>query len=67
VIGTGPCYPPSQCCFCGAVHLPHEPMGYGGEKNCHVCGKGGFGEPDEPDMFYKRVLQPDAPLTGEEE
>jgi hypothetical protein len=46
----------AQCCFCGAVHLPHEPIGYAGEKTCRVCGKGGHGEPDEDGMFYKRAL-----------
>lgn len=54
-VGTGPCYAPAQCCFCGAVHPKGEPMGYAGEKQCSECGKGGNGEPDEQGMFYKRV------------
>lgn len=54
-VGTGPCHAPAQCCFCGAVHRQGEPMGYAGEKQCDVCGKGGNGEPDEQGMFYKRV------------
>jgi hypothetical protein len=37
--------------------LPSDPIGYAGEKTCHICGKGGYGEPDEPDMFLKRVLR----------
>lgn len=54
-IGTGPCYAPRQCCFCGAVHHKYAAAGYGGEIQCDVCGKGGNGEPDGPGMFYKRV------------
>jgi hypothetical protein len=55
MVGTGPCYAPRQCCFCGAVHRAGSPMGYGGEIQCDVCDKGGNGEPDEPGIFYKRV------------
>lgn len=57
LIGTGGCYAPRQCCFCGAVHPDHSfhSRGYAGEIQCDVCGKGGNGEPDEQGMFYKRV------------
>jgi hypothetical protein len=55
VVGTGKFCAHRHCCFCGAVHHPNEPLGYAGEKTCAVCGKGGNGELDEPDMFYKRI------------
>ena len=47
-----------QCCFCGANN-EHEPRGYAGERTCSSCGKGGYGEPDEPNMacYAKSVTQ----------
>jgi hypothetical protein len=41
------------CCFCGKDNSD-DPRGYAGERCCHHCGKGGFGEPDEPEMAYKK-------------
>lgn len=43
-----------QCCFCGAFHDLRQPRGYAGEIQCLTCGKGGNGEPDEPNMFYRK-------------
>jgi hypothetical protein len=40
------------CCFCGEDNRD-DPKGYAGERCCHHCGKGGDGEPDEPNMAYK--------------
>jgi len=42
----------TQCFFCGANNS-EQGRGYGGERCCNSCGKGGFGEPDQPDMAYK--------------
>ena len=42
-----------QCCFCGANN-ERKPRGYAGERTCGECGMGGYGEPDSPDMYYKR-------------
>jgi hypothetical protein len=42
----------TRCCFCGADNR-HEPVGYGGERSCRECGKGGNGERDEPVMAYR--------------
>lgn len=44
-----------QCCFCGANNESKE-FGYGGERHCNTCGKGGSGEPDEERMAYKGNL-----------
>jgi hypothetical protein len=41
-----------QCCFCGADNTDGV-AGYAGERTCSTCGKGGYGEPDEPRMAYK--------------
>jgi hypothetical protein len=41
------------CCFCGKDNS-NDPRGYAGERFCHHCGKGGNGEPDEPEMAYKK-------------
>jgi hypothetical protein len=41
-----------QCCFCGANNENGE-VGYGGERACPTCGKGGDGEPDEKYMAYR--------------
>jgi len=47
----------TQCFFCGADNST-EGRGYGGERCCRSCGKGGFGEPDEPYMAYhgKKII-----------
>lgn len=45
--------PSKQCFFCGANN-ENQGRGYGGERCCSKCGKGGFGEPDEPEMAYKK-------------
>ena len=52
-----------QCCFCGANN-ENGTIGYAGERTCSNCGKGGFGEPDEPVMAYKGNL-PKAPPEPE--
>lgn len=49
----------NRCCFCGADNS-HQARGYGGERLCD-CGKGGYGEPDEPTMAYKGNLPSTAP------
>lgn len=41
----------TQCFFCGADNS-EQGRGYGGERGCDSCGKGGQGEPDEPVMAY---------------
>ena len=45
----------TRCCFCGADNRDGT-RGYAGERTCSTCGKGGFGEPDEPEMAYKGNL-----------
>jgi hypothetical protein len=47
--------PGKQCFFCGANN-ELEPRGYAGERTCGECGFGGYGEPDNPSMFYKSAL-----------
>lgn len=42
----------TQCFFCGADNS-EQGRGYGGERGCDSCGKGGLGEPDEETMAYK--------------
>jgi hypothetical protein len=44
-----------QCCFCGANNEKGT-VGYGGERCCPTCGKGGDGEPDEAWMAYKSIV-----------
>jgi hypothetical protein len=41
-----------QCCFCGANNEKGD-VGYAGERVCPKCHKGGDGEPDTVNMFYK--------------
>ena len=43
------------CCFCGADNS-NQPRGYGGERGCGECGKGGEGQRDEKYMAYKGNL-----------
>jgi len=43
-----------QCCWCGSNNEAGA-VGYGGERQCLVCGWGGDGEPDVPCMFYRVV------------
>ncbi len=45
----------AQCCFCGSDNR-NGLVGYAGERVCPSCGKGGNGEPDEPQMAYKGNL-----------
>lgn len=47
--------PATQCFFCGADNR-YCCAGYGGERFCNTCDKGGRGEPDEPFMAYKGNL-----------
>jgi|SRR6266850_3202762 len=42
----------TRCFFCGADNSEQQ-RGYGGERGCSSCGKGGLGEPDEETMAYK--------------
>lgn len=53
-----------QCCFCGANNqTSFREWGYGGERFCSDCGRGGNGEPDLPFMAYKGNLH-EAPLSS---
>lgn len=50
-----PKHPHTHCCFCGARN-DDQPSGYAGERSCGICGNGGEGLGNIPNMAY--MIQP---------